>query len=99
MRQPLSPAAQLFGDRVRSARIALGLSQESIAELAQMHVTNYGKIERGLSNPSLTTIIRIASVLGIEVSALTDGIGADDLPARYDVFTARSFIEARDAHR
>ena len=79
MRQPLSPAAQLFGDRVRSARIALGLSQES--------------------NPSLTTIIRIASVLGIEVSALTDGIGVDDLPPRYDVFTARSFIEARDAHR
>ncbi|WP_348787291.1 helix-turn-helix transcriptional regulator [Leifsonia sp. NPDC080035] len=99
MRQPSSPAALVFGSRVRYARIALGLSQETIAELAQIHVTNYGKIERGLTNPSLTTLIRIATVLGMEVSTLTDGLGAADLPPRFDVLTAQAFIEARDRHR
>lgn len=99
MNEPLSPAAQRFGSRVRSARLALGLSQESIAELAQMHVTNYGKIERGVANPSLTTILRIACVLGTEVSELTEGLGLDDLPAEFDLLTAQDFIQERDRRR
>jgi transcriptional regulator with XRE-family HTH domain len=52
MREPHSQAAHLFGTRVRAARLALGLSQEKVAELAQIHVTNFGKIERGLCNPA-----------------------------------------------
>ncbi len=53
MIEPLSPAARMFGDRIRLARVELGLSQEAVAELAQMHVTNFGKIERGTANPCL----------------------------------------------
>lgn len=99
MNEPHSPAAQLFGSRVRAARITLGLSQESIAELAQMHVTNFGKIERGMANPSLTTILRIACVLGTDVSELTAGMGLDDLPAEFDLLTAQDFIAERDHRR
>ena len=41
MATPRSRAAQLFGQRVRTARMALGVSQVDIAQLADMHVTNY----------------------------------------------------------
>lgn len=96
MKQTTSAAAIHFGAKVRRARIALGLSQESIAELAQMHVTNYGKIERGLANPSLVTMLRIASVLGTEIALLTEGLSRDDLPVEFDVLSADEFLQERD---
>lgn len=94
-----SPAATRFGKRVRRARIELGLSQENVAELAQMHVTNYGKIERGIANPSLVTILRIASVLGVDVATLTTGLGRDDLPAELEVLAAADFLRERSRRR
>lgn len=96
MKQSTSRAAIRFGAKVRQARLALGLSQESIAELAQMHVTNYGKIERGLANPSLVTMLRIASVLGTEIALLTEGLSRDDLPVEFDVLSADEFLQERD---
>ena len=95
MKQTTSRAALRFGAKVRHARITLGLSQESIAELAQMHVTNYGRIERGLANPSLVTMLRIASVLGTEVALLTEGLSRDDLPTEFDVLSADEFLQER----
>lgn len=99
MNHSVSPAAAQFGERVRHARIQLGLSQESIAELAQMHVTNYGKIERGLANPSLVTILRIATVLGTDVASLTQGLSRDDLPEGFDVLSATEFLRERGRRR
>ncbi|MFE4950296.1 helix-turn-helix domain-containing protein [Leifsonia sp. NPDC056665] len=99
MKQTTSRAAIRFGAKVRQARLALGLSQESIAELAQMHVTNYGKIERGLANPSLVTILRIASVLGTDIAPLTEGLTRDDLPADFDVLSADEFVRERTRRR
>lgn len=99
MIEPLSPAARMFGDRIRLARVELGLSQEAVAELAQMHVTNFGKIERGTANPSFLTVLRIASVLGEDLAALTDGITAEHLPSELGVLTAAEFLRARERAR
>ncbi len=77
----------------------LALSQESVADLAQMHVTNLGKIERGCANPSLHTIVRIAGVLGLDTGELTAGIDAGHLPPSLQVFPAAEFIRARRAQR
>lgn len=96
MIEPLSPAARIFGERIRSVRLELGLSQEAVAELAQMHVTNFGKIERGTANPSFLTVLRIASVLGQDLAALTDGITAEHLPDDLGVLTAADFLRARE---
>ncbi|WP_223690025.1 helix-turn-helix domain-containing protein [Leifsonia poae] len=90
-----SRAAQILGERVRTARMKLGLSQESVADLAQMHVTNFGKIERGSANPSLHTIVRISSVLGIDPAILIGGLDGDDLPAALRVLTAAEFMRER----
>jgi transcriptional regulator with XRE-family HTH domain len=99
MAEPHSHAALILGERVRSTRVTLGLSQESVADLAQMHVTNLGKIERGSANPSLHTIVRIAGVLGVDPGVLIAGIEAAHLPANLRVFTAAEYLRARRSRR
>ena len=88
-------AAKLLGDRIRQARIELGLSQEGIAGLAGMHVTNFGKIERGRANPSLLTIVRIATALDTDVATLTQDITRDHLPSGMRVLSARDYLSER----
>lgn len=95
MSEPYSPAAHLVGERLRTTRLALGLSQEDVADLARMHVTNYGKIERGLANPSLVTILRLACVLGLDVGTVTAGLDLEHLPADLSVQTAAEYLRAR----
>jgi hypothetical protein len=54
MPAPVSEASRLLGERLRAARLRAACSQDEIANLAGMNVANYGKIERGLGNPSST---------------------------------------------
>lgn len=60
-----------------------------------MHVSNYGKIERGQANPSLHTIVRIAAVLEIDPAELVRGLRGDMIPARSHKLTAAEFIRAQ----
>jgi transcriptional regulator with XRE-family HTH domain len=99
MPEALSDASRILGERIRDQRLKFALSQDDIANLAQMNVSNYGKIERGLSNPTFHTVVRIASVLGIDPGVLVAGLGVDSLPAMDHVFTARDFVrERRERH-
>jgi transcriptional regulator with XRE-family HTH domain len=50
-----------FGKRVRKLRDKVGYSQEELADIASIHRTYLGGIERGERNPSLKNIERIAS--------------------------------------
>ena len=59
-----------FGKRIREERTKRDLSQEQLAELANVHRTYIGMIERGEKNITLTTIERIAKALKIPVSEL-----------------------------
>lgn len=59
-----------FGERVRDLRKAQGLSQEELAEKADLHYTYIGGVERGERNLSLKSIERIASALKIEIREL-----------------------------
>ncbi|WP_025156631.1 helix-turn-helix domain-containing protein [Leifsonia aquatica] len=98
MATPRSNAARLFGERVRAARVALGMSQEDIANLADMHVTNYGRIERGEANSELHTIVRLATALNTDPARLLGGLYGDGmLPARERAYSVSDFIAARKA--
>jgi transcriptional regulator with XRE-family HTH domain len=99
MTEPLSDAARVLGERVRDARLRLGLSQEEIANLASINVSNYGKVERGLSNPTFHTVVRIASVLTIDPGELLVGLTAKQLPDLPPSFSAADFIRERDKRR
>ncbi|MDP2682061.1 MAG: helix-turn-helix transcriptional regulator [Deltaproteobacteria bacterium] len=59
-----------FGRRVRDIRKEHGLSQEELAEKADLHFTYIGGIERGERNLSLKNIKRIADALKIDIREL-----------------------------
>ncbi len=59
-----------FGARVRQLRTERGWSQEAFADLAKLHRTYVGAIERGEQNLSLQNIERFAATLGISLAEL-----------------------------
>lgn len=60
----------VFAANVRHRRLELGLSQEELAELAGVHRTYVGMLERGEKNVTIYNIERIAIALRVEPSAL-----------------------------
>lgn len=63
-----------FGRRVKVLRQSLNLSQEALAELADVHRTYVGMVERGEKNITLSNIAKFAKALEVEISELLDGI-------------------------
>ena len=59
-----------FGQAVRRRRVAAGMSQESLASAARVHATYISLLERGLREPKLTSIQKVARALGISAAAL-----------------------------
>ncbi len=63
-----------LGMTIRDLRFQVGLSQEALAEVAELHRTYIGGIERGERNVSLENIVRIARALKVTPSRLLEGI-------------------------
>ena len=63
---------QQFGKRVRDERIKQGISQERLGELAKVHRTYVGMIERAEKNITLTNMEKFARALGKRVSDMVD---------------------------
>jgi transcriptional regulator with XRE-family HTH domain len=61
-----------FGARVREERTKKGYSQEHLGELAKVHRTYIGMIERAEKNITLTNMEKIARALGKKVSNLVE---------------------------
>lgn len=59
-----------FGRNVRRRREKLGLSQERLAELADVHRTYLSGVESGSRNPTLVVIERIAEALSVRPAEL-----------------------------
>ena len=55
---------------IKRIRKEKGLTQQEVADGADMLVPTYSRLERGGSNPSLTSIVRIASALNVSVVEL-----------------------------
>jgi y4mF family transcriptional regulator len=53
---------------IKTRRKALKISQEDLAQMADVGLATVKDIERGKANPSLATIIRLFEVLGLEIS-------------------------------
>lgn len=65
-----SSILNFFGKRIREERLKKELSQEKLAELANLHRTYIGMIERGEKNITLQNIEKIAKALKIPPSKL-----------------------------
>lgn len=59
-----------FGQRLRKLRTQQGVSQEKLAELADLHRTYVSGVERGERNISLVNIERLAKALGVSMADL-----------------------------
>ena len=57
--------AQLFGRRLRELRKARGLTQEALAESADLSGNYVSDLELGLKVPSLTILVRLSQALGV----------------------------------
>lgn len=62
--------ARKLGARIRQYRTARGWTQEQLAEYAGLHYKYLGDIERGVRNPALFNITRIARALGVPLVTL-----------------------------
>ncbi len=63
---------------VRSRRAELKLSQEALADAAEIDRTYASQIERGIANPSLEVLCKLSLALDISLSQL---LGEVELPA------------------
>ncbi len=61
---------QIFGDNVRKYRLKMQLSQEDFAELANVHRTYVGMIERAEKNITLLNMQKFAKALQITIPDL-----------------------------
>jgi transcriptional regulator with XRE-family HTH domain len=74
MPEPISDAARILGERVRKRRERLGISQEALADRAELHWTFVGQVERGQRNISLHNLLKLAAGLGVDPGKLIQGL-------------------------
>jgi transcriptional regulator with XRE-family HTH domain len=65
-----------FGRNVARIRNERGLSQDTLAEKADLDRTYVSGIERGVRNPSIKAALRIAKALNISIGDLCEGVVA-----------------------
>lgn len=61
-----------IGLKVKLERTKMGLTQEKLAELANLNKNSVGAIERGESSPTIETLDRLAKALNIPLHELTN---------------------------
>lgn len=57
------------GLRIGELRQKAGLTQADVAERVEMTLTNYQRIEHGLQNLTLKTMVKIANAIDVSVAA------------------------------
>lgn len=69
-RNQITPYLRAFGTAVRSRRESLTLSQEELCFRSDLDRTYISGIERGVRNPTLKTMLRLAGALKIKLDEL-----------------------------
>lgn len=62
----MSDLVKKIGLKIRFERMKRGLSQEKLAEMANLHKNSISFIERGETVATVTTLEQIANALGID---------------------------------
>jgi len=64
---------RIIGQNIKAARKANHFTQEQLAELLDISVLHYGRLERGERRPSIDQLARIAGILNTSIEALLRG--------------------------
>lgn len=73
MGQP-KPTSIVFGANVERERRRQSLPRWAAGAKAALDSSEIGRLERGLRDPRLSTIVRIARGLGVPIATLVEGV-------------------------
>lgn len=83
-----------LGERIRNLRNLRDLTQERLAERAGLTPKFLGEVERQETNPSATSLVRIADGLSVSVGDLFDNGNGEAIPV-----SAEALQRLKDAHQ
>ncbi len=63
-----------FGAKLRAERERRNVSLETLAEIANVHRTHFGGLERGRREPHLSMLLILADALEVAPGALLEGL-------------------------
>ena len=63
-------ALDKLGKRLKEIRKSKGLTMREVADNCQMDENNYGRFEKGQTNPTIKSLVRICEVLEVELQEL-----------------------------
>jgi transcriptional regulator with XRE-family HTH domain len=66
-------AASTFGENLMRERRRQGKSTRALAQLAGMHASEISRIENGLRDPKVSTVVRLARALSVRICELIEG--------------------------
>jgi transcriptional regulator with XRE-family HTH domain len=92
-----SPAVVL-GENVRSERRLQGKTTRELAWLAGLHASQISRLENGLANAKVSTVVRVARALQVTVAQLIEGAAAP-APPEDDDDPMQDFIVDRVVYR
>jgi transcriptional regulator with XRE-family HTH domain len=74
------PSLDVFAQNVSRTRKRRRLTQEEVSHRSGIHVTEVSRIERGLRDPRVTTLVRLADALEVSPAVLLRGVVAPTPP-------------------
>lgn len=74
-----------FGIRLKTARRALGLTQDDLADRIERSVFTVSKLERGETLPNAETLLRIADALSLQIGELFTADDSNQDPEREEL--------------
>lgn len=73
---------QIIGLKIRAIRKQRGLSQARLAELIDRSTEAISNLERGVSSPSVKTLINLSSQLDVPIGFFVEADASDDIVTR-----------------
>ena len=70
IKSPMKDGITQFGKKLREIRLKKELSQGDVSRILKVHRSYISGLERGMRNPSLLTVQKIAKALGINAKDL-----------------------------
>ena len=93
MRQ-VARAGERIGLRLRALRERAGLTQEEAAELAGLHVKHLQRLERGVANATLATLVACARVFAVSLASILSDERTAEVFERLEPGAERPFRNA-----
>jgi HTH-type transcriptional regulator / antitoxin HipB len=91
--------ADVLGENVRAERRLQGKTTRELAQLAGLHASQISRLENGLADAKVSTVVRVARALQVTVAQLIEGTGTAPPPPEVDDDPREDFVVDRVVYR